>query len=201
MKIIDEKALKDFYRQQGATEEAVNAVDLKKVEDLILSCGSMEEAIDTICETYPQLDKEWLKKTVEDAKQEVDAQLEANSNPDSEDVVDLDEDDLEAVAGGSAGSWFKKNWPILVGAAAGMALAAGGMAMYSKFKGGAAAAQGASASNQAAAGQGAEMAAQGEGASNANANAKAAGGGGMGMGSSLGLFAASTILPSLIQEL
>ena len=199
MKIIDEKALKDFYRQQGATEEAVNAVDLKKVEDLILSCGSMEEAIDTICETYPQLDKEWLKKTVEDAKQEVDAQLEANSNPDSEDIVDLDEDDLEAVAGGSVGSWFKKNWPILVGAAAGMALAAGGMAMYSKFKGGAAAAKGTGTASQAAAGQEVEMAAQGEGAS--NAKAKAAGGGGMGMGSSLGLFAASTILPSLIQEL
>ncbi|MBR4464942.1 MAG: hypothetical protein IKS40_10055 [Treponema sp.] len=199
MKIIDEKALKDFYRQQGATEEAVNAVDLKKVEDLILSCGSMEEAIDTICETYPQLDKEWLKKTVEDAKQEVDAQLEANSNPDSEDIVDLDEDDLEAVAGGSVGSWFKKNWPILVGAAAGMALAAGGMAMYSKFKGGAAAAKGTGTASQAAAGQEVEMAAQGEGAS--KANAKAAGGGGMGMGSSLGLFAASTILPSLIQEL
>ncbi len=199
MKIIDEKALKDFYRQQGATEEAVNAVDLKKVEDLILSCGSMEEAIDTICETYPQLDKKWLKKTVEDAKQEVDAQLEANSNPDSEDIVDLDEDDLEAVAGGSAGSWFKKNWPILVGAAAGMALAAGGMAMYSKFKGGAAAAKGTGTASQAAAGQEVEMAAQGEGAS--KANAKAAGGGGMGMGSSLGLFAASTILPSLIQEL
>ena len=199
MKIIDEKALKDFYRQQGATEEAVNAVDLKKVEDLILSCGSMEEAIDTICETYPQLDKEWLKKTVEDAKQEVDAQLEANSNPDSEDIVDLDEDDLEAVAGGSAGSWFKKNWPILVGAAAGMALAAGGMAMYSKFKGGAAAAKGTGTASQAAAGQEVEMAAQGEGAP--KANAKAAGGGGMGMGSSLGLFAASTILPSLIQEL
>ena len=199
MKIIDEKALKDFYRQQGATEEAVNAVDLKKVEDLILSCGSMEEAIDTICETYPQLDKEWLKKTVEDAKQEVDAQLEANSNPDSEDIVDLDEDDLEAVAGGSVGSWFKKNWPILVGAAAGMALAAGGMAMYSKFKGGAAAAKGTGAASQGAAGQEVEMAAQGEGAS--NANAKAGGGGGMGMGSSLGLFAASTILPSLLQEL
>lgn len=199
MKIIDEKALKDFYRQQGATEEAVNAVDLKKVEDLILSCGSMEEAIDTICETYPQLDKEWLKKTVEDAKQEVDAQLEANSNPDSEDIVDLDEDDLEAVAGGSAGSWFKKNWPILVGAAAGMALAAGGMAMYSKFKGGAAAAKGTGAASQGAAGQEVEMAAQGEGAS--KANAKAGGGGGMGMGSSLGLFAASTILPSLLQEL
>ncbi len=199
MKIIDEKALKDFYRQQGATEEAVNAVDLKKVEDLILSCGSMEEAIDTICETYPQLDKEWLEKTVEDAKQEVDAQLEANSNPDSEDIVDLDEDDLEAVAGGSVGSWFKKNWPILVGAAAGMALAAGGMAMYSKFKGGAAAAKGTGTASQAAAGQEVEMAAQGEGAS--KANAKAAGGGGMGMGASLGLFAASTILPSLLQEL
>mgnify|MGYP006916033913 CR=1 FL=1 len=201
MKTMNEKALKDFIREQGAAEEVVNALDMEGVEKIISSCDTMDEALDKICEAYPELDKKELADAIELARKTVDDQLAASSDSASEEMVDLNEDDLEAVAGGSAGSWFKKNWPILVGAAAGVGIAAAGMKIYSaRAAASAAKSSSAAASTRSSlASTESNVAVAGDGAA-AGAGKAAGASGQFGTGAVMGLFALST-LPSLLQDL
>ena len=76
---------------------------------------TFEEAVEKLSEKYEGFDAEKFREICENQGE----LLEKEGEDDSEEVFDLDEDDLEAVAGGGIGSWFKKNWKKVVGAALG----------------------------------------------------------------------------------
>ena len=86
-----------------------------QIEQIIAESNSADEAFDKICQTYPEINKAELKEHFDEETKKAEQQLSENS--DSETVENLSEDDLESVAGGSFGSWMKKNWPYVVGGA------------------------------------------------------------------------------------
>lgn len=88
----------------------------KEIERIIKTSGTPDEALSNICKAFPDVDYEVLKKSFDDEKKKAEKSF--SKSEDSDDIQNLSEDDLEAVAGGSFGSWMKKNWPIVVGTAA-----------------------------------------------------------------------------------
>ena len=100
-----------------------------QIEQIIAESNSADEAFDKICQTYPEINKAELKEHFDEETKKAEQQLSENS--DSETVENLSEDDLESVAGGSFGSWMKKNWPYVVGGA--IMLTAFGVAGYKGF--------------------------------------------------------------------
>ena len=87
----------------------------KEIEVIISKSNSYEEALKNICEAYPEIDYELLKKNFEEEKKKAEKSF--MEKTDSEAIQNLSEHELEEVAGGSFGSWMKKNWPIVLGAA------------------------------------------------------------------------------------
>ena len=94
----------------------------KEIERIIKTSGTPDEALSNICKAFPDVDYEVLKKSFDDEKKKAEKSF--SKSEDSDDIQNLSEDDLEAVAGGSFGSWMKKNWPIVVGTAAIMTVGA-----------------------------------------------------------------------------
>ena len=114
---VDTQALADFETQYGVEE----------IQKIVASCDTMEEACQKLCEKFPSLKYEDLKKQFDEY---VAKAQENDGDSESEEIVDLDEDDLEAVAGGGIGSWLKKNWAgLVVGAAVTVACTAIGAPM------------------------------------------------------------------------
>ncbi len=95
-----------------------------KINELIQSSNSPEEAFKKICEAYPKINMEDLKKQFEIEVKKAEENF--SKSADSEEVENLSDNDLESVAGGSFGSWMKKNWPIVAGATAIVVLGVGG---------------------------------------------------------------------------
>ncbi len=88
----------------------------KEINEIISAAGTPEEALEKICNTYPEVDREVLVKNFEEEKEKAEKAFAEKA--DSEAIQNLSEDELESVAGGSFGSWMKKNWPYVVGTAA-----------------------------------------------------------------------------------
>jgi len=88
----------------------------KEVEEIIRTAAGPEDAMEKICQAFPEIDRELLKENFEKEKKKAEKFF--ADGADSEALQTLSEDELEAVAGGSFGSWMKKNWPIVLGAAA-----------------------------------------------------------------------------------
>ncbi len=117
MKLIDN------MKQAGCSEETIRAVaenpEFENVEKIISESDSLDQALEKLHETYPDLDVAELKKACNDQN------AERAPETDSEEMMDLDEDDLEAVAGGTY--QFGLNWQtglgIALGGIAGAALA------------------------------------------------------------------------------
>ena len=91
-------------------------------EKIIKNSGTPDEALSNICKAFPELDNELLRKNFEEERKKAEKSF--SKAEDSDDIQNLSEEDLEAVAGGSFGSWMKKNWPIVVGTAAIMTVGA-----------------------------------------------------------------------------
>ena len=74
---------------------------MSNIEKIALESNSINDAVEKICEKNSQIDAKILKKSVEDVKAKMIDYSSTNEDSLSEELVDLDGEDLEAVAGGS----------------------------------------------------------------------------------------------------
>lgn len=130
MEFIEKNSLYDAWQNEKDAGKFIEAFesqyDIEEIQRIVASCSSSEQAFKKLCERYPSLDYDQLKKNFDDLVR----QMQEKQNPESEEVLDIEDDDLEAVAGGSFGSWLKKNWAgIAVGGAIMVASSAIGMPM------------------------------------------------------------------------
>ena len=83
--------------EMGVSQEEVAKVDFAKIKDIIDGAKSIEGLCKAVKDVYPDFNESEFKNAIiENAKE-------------SEEAQDLSDDALEAVAGGSLGSWLKKN--------------------------------------------------------------------------------------------
>ena len=87
----------------------------EEIAKIASQAGSLEKAIENIIEVYPEIDAEELRKQFKIISEETEKRY--NEKYDSEVAEELSDSQLESVAGGSFGSWMKKNWPYVLGAA------------------------------------------------------------------------------------
>ena len=98
---MTEKEYKKELLELGLTEEQISKIDFDKVNAIINQAKNMDELCDLLIKNYPDFNVAAFKKAVKEA--------EAANNKSSDEVEDLSDDSLEAVAGGSVGSWLKEN--------------------------------------------------------------------------------------------
>lgn len=184
MKTLNEKEIKDLFEKQGVNSEVLEGINFQELEETVLSCTTTEEALKKLSEKYPEMDVKALEVSFEYAKEELKKQLNQKDS-DSEEVVNLEDADLESVAGGSGlGDFFKKHWPAIVTFVGVSALAYFGMKKFT----------GTSAAGKAAA-------AEGE-AAEAGAATKAANKASVGKGVATGMgFLALGVVPSVLNSL
>ncbi len=110
----------------GFSDEIIQKVtehkDYEAIAKIMDESVSFEDAAARISKEFPSINMEEVKKNLE----EMSKQHEEAGNSSSEEVVDIEDDDLEAVAGGASGglgSWFKSNWK-----SAGLCMMIGGVA-------------------------------------------------------------------------
>lgn len=132
MEKINTNELFETAAKQGASADFIETFeknfDLAEIQNIIASCDTQDEAFQKLHEKYPVLKIEELKKQFD----EYAANMNLSENSESEEVVDLEDDALEAVAGGSIGSWLKKNW---AGLAVGVVCTVAGAALGSPMIG------------------------------------------------------------------
>lgn len=119
---MNEKEFKAQLREAGAPEEAIAKIDFTKIEGIVDEAESLEGLCKTMKEAFPDFDETEFKKAI------------AQNAKNNDEVEDISEEALEAVAGGSVGSWMKKNKEYVIGAAL-LGIAFGiGFGMYLKGK-------------------------------------------------------------------
>ena len=127
MEMLDKKDLYEMAVKNGADAHALTDFEtefgIEEIQKIIASCSNIDEACRKLSEKFPLLKYEELKKQFDEY---VKKAREIAADAESEKVVELAEDELEAVAGGSFGSWLKENW---AGLALGAAVAIGCSAM------------------------------------------------------------------------
>ncbi len=115
---MNEKELKAQLLEAGATEEQIAKVDFAKIESIIDNASSIEGLSKSLKEAYPDFNEEEFKKAV------------AENTKDNDAVENLSDEALEAVAGGSVGSWLNKNKAWLIPVATVAAIGIGGAIIY-----------------------------------------------------------------------
>ena len=115
---MNEKELKAQLLEAGVTEEQIAKVDFAKIESIIDNASSIEGLSKSLKEAYPDFNEEEFKKAV------------AENTKDNDAVEDLSDEALEAVAGGSVGSWLNKNKAWLIPVATVAAVGIGGGIIY-----------------------------------------------------------------------
>ena len=81
----------------GAREEDLAKVDFANIEHIIDGANDIEGLCKALKEAYPAFDEAAFKRAIAEQTKKTD------------DAQELSDDDLEAVAGGSVGSWINKN--------------------------------------------------------------------------------------------
>ena len=81
----------------GAKEEDLAKVDFANIEHIIDGANDIEGLCKALKEAYPAFDEVSFKRAIAEQTKKTD------------DAQELSDDDLEAVAGGSVGSWINKN--------------------------------------------------------------------------------------------
>ncbi len=94
---MDYNEIREQLLAAGATEEALAKIDFAKIESIIDGASSIEGLCKDIKKAYPDFNESEFKKAI------------AENSKDSENAEDLSDADLEAVAGGSVGSWLNEN--------------------------------------------------------------------------------------------
>ena len=109
-------------KKLGFTDDFVQKVtenkDFEAIRKIMDESVSFEDAAAKVKEEFPSINIDEVRKNLE----ELEKQNENAGDSSSDEVVDLEDDALEAVAGGSVGSWFKSNWK-----SAGLAFMVGGV--------------------------------------------------------------------------
>lgn len=97
---MNSKEMKEQLISLGVTEEQVANIDFEKISNIIDNAASIEEAASALKNSFAGFDEESFKKIV----------AEQSDAPSGEDAVEeLSDQALSEVAGGSIGSWMKKN--------------------------------------------------------------------------------------------
>ncbi len=97
---------KAMLLQAGANEAELSQIDFEKIEEIVSSVNSIDELCAKMAAYNPSFDEKDFKAALAEAQKE---QAENAENAEA-----LSDDDLESVAGGSSGNWFKKNKEWLV---------------------------------------------------------------------------------------
>ena len=120
---MDEKEFKEQLLLAGASEEQIAKVDFEKMESIFDKANSIEDLCKVLKENYPDFNEAEFKKAIVE-----------NEKADGE-ALDLSDADLESVAGGSVGSWFKKNkdWVITAAVIGALGIAVGGKKLWNKI--------------------------------------------------------------------
>ena len=121
--------MKEALEKAGVKAADVSKVaskfDAEKITKAVESAATPDEAIKAVASLYPEINAKELKKQydfyAEQLKDGIPDSVKAKA------PMELSEDELENVAGGSAvGDWFAKNWKVLVvGLAVGIAASIG----------------------------------------------------------------------------
>ena len=107
---MNNNELKEQLFAAGATEEQLADIDFEKIESIISGAENINEISSKMKEVFPSFNETEFRKAISETAKN------------SEDAQDLSDEALEEVAGGSGGSWLKKNYEticrvaVLVGA-------------------------------------------------------------------------------------
>ncbi len=94
---MDYNEIKEQLLAAGATEEQVAKIDFAKIESIFDGVSSIEGLCKDLKKAYPDFNESEFKKAI------------AENSKDSENAEELSDAALEAVAGGSVGSWLNEN--------------------------------------------------------------------------------------------
>ena len=121
--------IKEMLLSAGADKDKLAKIDFAKIEEIVNSSRDIEDLCKKMTEYNPEFDKQLFMDEFNEATKE--------SSKEDESAEDLNEEQLEAVAGGSkAGDWLKKNkdWVVPL-AIVGTGLAVrGSFNLYQKYK-------------------------------------------------------------------
>ena len=115
--------LKKELLAAGVTEEQLDSLDFTKIEELFDNTQNADELCMEMQKNFSDFDEKSFKTMLSEQEKE------------SEKTEDLSDEALEEVAGGSAGSWFKKNkdWVITAAVIGALGIAVGGKKLWNKI--------------------------------------------------------------------
>lgn len=115
--------LKEELLAAGVTEEQLDRLDFTKIEEIFDNTQNADELCMEMQKNFSDFDEKSFKTMLSEQEKE------------SEKTEDLSDEALEEVAGGSAGSWFKKNkdWVITAAAIGALGIAVGGKKLWNKI--------------------------------------------------------------------
>ena len=107
---MNSNELKEQFLAAGASEDQLAKIDFDKILEIIDKSSNIEELTKAMKDSFVDFDDENFKKVVAEYKDE------------GNEAIDLSDDDLESVAGGSLGSWMSENkdWLIPVAVVVGI---------------------------------------------------------------------------------
>lgn len=102
---MDKNKITAQLLEAGVAEEELGKIDFEKVGDIIDTSRSIDSLCKSLKSNYPDFNEAGFREA-----------LEKNAK-DSEEMQNLSDNDLEAVAGGSVSSWISKNKELVAGLA------------------------------------------------------------------------------------
>ena len=102
---MDKNKITAQLLEAGVTEEELSKIDFEKVGEIIDTAGNIDSLCKSLKSNYPDFNEAGFREA-----------LEKNAK-DSEEMQNLSDNDLEAVAGGSVSSWISKNKELVAGLA------------------------------------------------------------------------------------
>ena len=102
---MDKNKITTQLLEAGVTEEELGKIDFEKVGEIIDTSRNIDSLCKSLKSNYPDFNEAGFREA-----------LEKNAK-DSEEMQNLSDNDLEAVAGGSVSSWISKNKELVAGLA------------------------------------------------------------------------------------
>ena len=102
---MDKNKITAQLLEAGVTEEELGKIDFEKVGEIIDTSRNIDSLCKSLKSNYPDFNEAGFRETLKE------------NTKDSEEMQDLSDNDLEAVAGGSVSSWISKNKELVAGLA------------------------------------------------------------------------------------